>query len=303
MRYVNCFNVKKNYGDFTAVNNLSFTIKPGEVFGLLGTNGAGKTTTFKMIMGLLEPTEGSITLDGKEITYDDVDKIGYMIEERYLLQRLTVKELIIHYERLKSIQEDIIIERMKYWLERFNIPDYEEKKINTLSKGNQQKIQFITSIINNPQLLILDEPFSGLDPLNTLKFVEVIRDFQKKGSMIIFSTHQIDHVESFCENLIVLEKGEVVLEGQISEIKKDYKKHSILIVADGLKEEKLRAIEGVYDVLIDANQWIVKIEDESYANEVFKYVKTLKNIMKFDVEQAKLSEIFIDKVGDAYEQV
>jgi len=192
---------------------------------------------------------------------------------------------------------------MKYWLERFNIPDYEEKKINTLSKGNQQKIQFITSIINNPQLLILDEPFSGLDPLNTLKFVEVIRDFQKKGSMIIFSTHQIDHVESFCENLIVLEKGEVVLEGQISEIKKDYKKHSILIVADGLKEEKLRAIEGVYDVLIDANQWIVKIEDESYANEVFKYVKTLKNIMKFDVEQAKLSEIFIDKVGDAYEQV
>ncbi|NMA05820.1 MAG: ATP-binding cassette domain-containing protein [Acholeplasmataceae bacterium] len=296
-------NVKKNYGDFTAVNNLSFTIKPGEVFGLLGTNGAGKTTTFKMIMGLLEPTEGSITLDGKEITYDDVDKIGYMIEERSLLPRLTVKELIIHYASLKSIPEDIIIERMKYWLERFNIPDYEEKKINTLSKGNQQKIQFITSIINNPQLLILDEPFSGLDPLNTLKFVEVIRDFQKKGSMIIFSTHQIDHVESFCENLIVLEKGEVVLEGQISEIKKDYKKHSILIVADGLKEEKLRAIEGVYDVLIDANQWIVKIEDESYANEVFKYVKTLKNIMKFDVEQAKLSEIFIDKVGDAYEQV
>ena len=148
-------NVKKNYGDFTAVNNLSFTIKPGEVFGLLGTNGAGKTTTFKMIMGLLEPTEGSITLDGKEITYDDVDKIGYMIEERSLLPRLTVKELIIHYASLKSIPEDIIIERMKYWLERFNIPDYEEKKINTLSKGNQQKIQFITSIINNPQLLIL----------------------------------------------------------------------------------------------------------------------------------------------------
>ncbi|MGI6360041.1 MAG: ABC transporter ATP-binding protein [Acholeplasmatales bacterium] len=296
-------NVKKNYGNFTAVKNLSFTIKPGEVFGLLGTNGAGKTTTFKMIMGLLEPTEGEITLDGKEITYDDVDKIGYMIEERSLLPRLTVKELIIHYASLKSIDEPTIIERMKYWLERFNIPDYEEKKINTLSKGNQQKIQFITAIINNPQLLILDEPFSGLDPLNTLKFVEVIRDFQRKGSMIIFSTHQIDHVESFCENLIVLEKGEVVLEGEIHEIKKDYKKHSILIVADGLNEEKLRSIEGVYDVIIDANQWIVKIEDESYANEVFKYVKTLKNIMKFDVEQARLSEIFIDKVGDAYEQV
>ena len=294
---------KKNYGDFTAVHDLSFTIKPGEVFGLLGTNGAGKTTTFKMIMGLLEPTEGEILLDGKQISYDDVDKIGYMIEERSLLPRLKVKELIIHYGRLKSLDEPTIIQRMRYWLKRFNIEDYEDKKINTLSKGNQQKIQFITSIINNPELLILDEPFAGLDPLNTLKFVEVIRDFQSKGSMIIFSTHQIDHVESFCENLIVLEKGHVVLEGEIQTIKREYKKHSVLIIADGLDEEKLRSLDGVYDVIIDANQWVVKIEDESYASGVFDYVKTLDNIMRFDVEQAKLSEIFIDKVGDVYEEV
>ena len=296
-------NAKKNYGDFTAVHNLSFSISKGEVFGLLGTNGAGKTTTFKMIMGLLEPTEGEITLNGKPITYKDVDKIGYMIEERSLLPRLKVKELIIHYGRLKNLDEQTIIERMRYWLKRFNIEDYEDKKINTLSKGNQQKIQFITSIINNPELLILDEPFSGLDPLNTLKFVEVIRDFQRKGSMIIFSTHQIDHVESFCENLIVLEKGEVVLEGEIQNIKKEYKKHSILIVADDLDILKLRAIEGVYDVVVDANQWIVKIEDESYVSLVFDYVKQLNNVLKFDVEQARLSEIFIDKVGDVYEQV
>ncbi|MFA5720051.1 MAG: ATP-binding cassette domain-containing protein [Acholeplasmataceae bacterium] len=296
-------NAKKNYGDFTAVHNLSFSISKGEVFGLLGTNGAGKTTTFKMIMGLLEPTEGEITLNGKPITYKDVDKIGYMIEERSLLPRLKVKELIIHYGRLKNLDEQTIIERMRYWLKRFNIEDYEDKKINTLSKGNQQKIQFITSIINNPELLILDEPFSGLDPLNTLKFVEVIRDFQSKGSMIIFSTHQIDHVESFCENLIVLEKGEVVLEGEIQNIKKEYKKHSILIVADDLDILKLRAIEGVYDVVVDANQWIVKIEDESYVSLVFDYVKQLNNVLKFDVEQARLSEIFIDKVGDVYEQV
>lgn len=295
--------VKKKYGDFTAVNQLSFYVNPGEVFGLLGTNGAGKTTTFKMIMGLLEPTEGEISFNGRRISYDDVDDIGYMIEERSLLPRLKVKELIVHYGRLKNLSEETVLTRMKYWLERFNISDYEDKKINTLSKGNQQKIQFITSIINNPKLLILDEPFSGMDPLNTQKFVDVIEDFRKKGTVIIFSTHQIDHIESFCEKLLILEKGEAILEGRIDDIKKEYKKHSILMVADQLDESVLRSLPGVYDVVIEANQWVVKIEDESYAQDVFSYVKTLKNVRKFDVEQAKLSEIFIDKVGDAYEEV
>lgn len=294
-------NVKKNYGDFTAVNNLSFTIKPGEVFGLLGTNGAGKTTTFKMIMGLLDPTEGEILLDGHPITFNDANDIGYMIEERSLLTKLKVKDLVTHYARLKSLTVEEIDVRLDYWLKRFNVEHYKDKKINTLSKGNQQKIQFITSIINNPKLLILDEPFSGLDPLNTLKFVEVIRDFQQKGTMIIFSTHQIDHVESFCENLIVIEKGETVLSGEISKIKEEYKKHNILLIADDVDKEVLLNIEGVYDVNQDADQWVVKILEDSYASYVFEYVRTLKNVKRFDVEQAKLSEIFIDKVGEAYE--
>ncbi len=296
-------NVRKDFGNFTAVNHLSFTIQPGEIFGLLGTNGAGKTTTFKMIMGLLEPTEGEIFLDGQKITYDSVDEIGYMIEERSLLTKLKVKDLIQHYGRLKNLTVEVIEERMQYWLKRFNIENYYDRKINTLSKGNQQKIQFITSIINNPKLLILDEPFSGLDPLNTLKFVEVIRDFQDKGSMIIFSTHQIDHVESFCEKLIVLQEGEAVISGAITDIKKDYKKHNILVIADDLDKDKLMTIEGVDDVIIDANQWIIKIAEETFASGVFDYVKTLNNVMKFDVEQARLSEIFIDKVGESYEQV
>lgn len=294
-------NVKKNYGDFTAVNNLSFTIKPGEVFGLLGTNGAGKTTTFKMIMGLLDPTEGKILLDGHPITFNDANEIGYMIEERSLLTKLKVRELVTHYARLKNLSVEEIETRLDYWLKRFNVEHYKDKKISTLSKGNQQKIQFITSIINNPKLLILDEPFSGLDPLNTLKFVEVIRDFQKKGTMIIFSTHQIDHVESFCENLIVIEKGETVLSGEISTIKEDYKKHNILLIAENVDKDKLLEIEGVYDVIEDADQWVIKILEDRYAAGVFKYVKTLNNVKRFDVEQAKLSEIFIDKVGEAYE--
>lgn len=294
--------VKKNFSTLTAVDDLSFTIKPGEVFGLLGTNGAGKTTTFKMILGLLEPTEGSVLFDGKKISYDDVDKIGYMIEERSLLVKLTVKELILHYGALKGLDKKTILERLEYWLKRFNIENYLDKKIKELSKGNQQKIQFITAIINNPRLLVLDEPFSGLDPINTLKFVEVIRDFQAKGTMIIFSTHQIDHVESFCEQLIVLEKGKPVLEGKIANIKKDFKKHNIRLIGD-CDYDKLKAIEGVLDVIVQPNEWIVKIEDESFSNSVFDYVKTCHNVRKFDVEQATLSEIFIEKVGETFEQV
>lgn len=295
-------NVKKNYGELTAVKKLSFEIRPGEVFGLLGTNGAGKTTTFKMILGLLEPTEGEILFNGKKVSYDDVDQIGYMIEERSLLVKLTVKQLMLHYGQLKGLDKDTILKRLDYWLDRFNVKNYLDKKISELSKGNQQKIQFISSIINNPKLLVLDEPFSGLDPLNTNKFVEVIRDFQKKGTMIIFSTHQIDHVESFCEQLIVLEKGNAVLSGKISDIKKDFKRHNIKMIGD-FDKETLLGLPGVLDVIIQPNEWIVKIEDEVYSNDIFDYVKTCTNVRKFDVEQATLSEIFIEKVGESFEQV
>ena len=294
--------VKKNYGTLTAVRDLSFNIEPGEIFGLLGTNGAGKTTTFKMILGLLEPTEGFVKLNGKKISYEDVDQIGYMIEERSLLVKLSVKELILHYGALKGLDKKTILERLDYWLKRFNIESYLDKKIKELSKGNQQKIQFITAVINNPTLLVLDEPFSGLDPINTMKFVEVIRDFQTKGTMIIFSTHQIDHVESFCEQLIVLEKGNAVLKGKISDIKKDFKKHNIRIIGD-CDPVKLKAIDGVLDVIVQPNETIVKIMDESYSNGVFDYVKTCQNVRKFDLEQATLSEIFIEKVGETFEQV
>ncbi|MDY0210100.1 MAG: ATP-binding cassette domain-containing protein [Acholeplasma sp.] len=294
--------VKKNYGTLTAVKDLSFNIKPGEIFGLLGTNGAGKTTTFKMILGLLEPTEGEILFNGKKISYDDADSIGYMIEERSLLVKLKVKDLILHYGALKGLDKEVILERLDYWLKRFNIESYKDKKIKELSKGNQQKIQFITAIINNPKLLVLDEPFSGLDPINTMKFVEVIRDFQSKGTMIIFSTHQIDHVESFCEQLIVLEKGNAVLSGQITDIKKEFKKHNIRIVAE-VDPKALKTINGVLDVLVQPNEIIVKIENESCANLVFDYIKTCQNVRKFDIEQASLSEIFIEKVGETFEQV
>lgn len=295
-------NARMLYGDLVAVDHLSFDIKPGEIFGLLGTNGAGKTTTFRMIMGLLEPTEGEVLYFGQKVGYHNVNEIGYMIEERSLLTKITVKELMLYFGQLKDMDSKTILERLDYWLNRFNIAEYKNKKIKELSKGNQQKIQFISAVINNPKLLVLDEPFSGLDPINTELFVEVIRDFQKQGSMVVFSSHQLDHVESFCEEIIVLEKGKVVIHGQIDQIKKDFKKQSIKIKGD-INIEEIRKINGVYKIVENSNEVIVKIENDTVIQDVFNYVKTCEHVTKFDVELAALSEIFIAKVGKNNEKV
>lgn len=295
-------NVTLKYGDFIAVDDLSFEVNKGEIFGLLGTNGAGKTTTFRTIMGLLYPSSGYVRYDGSFVSYDTVDQIGYMIEERSLLTKMTVKDLMLYFGQLKNVPVKTILERLDMWLERFEIKEYKLKKIKELSKGNQQKIQFISALINEPTLLVLDEPFSGLDVINIQLFVDIIREYQQKGCTIIFSSHQIDHVESFCERLVVLQKGKSVINGLIKDIKKSFKKHNIKVVVDNLDKAKVLAIKGVYEVKENSNEWEIKIEDESVSNDVFDYVKTLTNVKKYDLEQASLSEIFIAKVGKKYEE-
>lgn len=294
-------NVTKYYGDFRAVHNLSFEVNKGEIFGLLGVNGAGKTTTFRMILGLLDKNSGSITLDGKEINYDLTDKIGFLTEERSLLTKLTVKEQVLYYATLKGMKEKDILKKLKYWLKRFNIEDYLDKKIKELSKGNQQKIQFITAIIHEPELLILDEPFTGLDPINVKEIMDVIKELKEKGCIIIFSSHRMEHVELFCEKLVVLVKGESVLSGSLKEIKKEYQRKNIFIKAD-VDVNELKNIEGVYEVIENQEEYIVKIENEDIIDKVFKYIKKCKNVTKFNVEDASLNEIFLNKVGGAYEK-
>jgi len=291
-------NASYSYGNVKAVNNISFTIEPGEIFGLLGSNGSGKTTTFRMIMGLLEPEEGEIKYFDRIVSYLDVNEIGYMIEERSLLQKLTVEKLVQFFGGLKDLDKETIDRRLDFWLERFEITDYKKRKVSELSKGNQQKIQFITAIINNPKLLVLDEPFSGLDIINTKMFVEVINDFKAQGSMIVFSSHQIDDVEAFCEKVLVLDKGEAILNGKIKDIKTEFQKKNIKLIADGINQEKLEAIKGVYEVVKRADLYEVKIENADVAMDVFNYVKTLPNVIRFDVEEAKLSDIFIETMKE-----
>lgn len=292
-------NISKSYGNNLAVDQLSFEVKNGEIFGLLGANGAGKTTTFRIIMGLLDADSGKVTLDGKKIDYSITDKIGFVTEERSLLTKMTVKEQIVYYGILKGMVEEEILEKLDIWLEKFKISEYKNRKIKELSKGNQQKIQFISAVINDPKLLILDEPFTGLDPINVEMFKNAIYELQKKGCSIIFSSHQMEHIEAFCEKLIILVKGKVVLSGYLKDIKREYSKKNIHIVGD-IDTTKLQKIKGVLEIEKLANEFIIKIEDESIVDSVFKAISS-NRISKFVVEEPTLSEIFIAKVGEKYE--
>ena len=294
-------NVRKKYGDLVAVDNLSFEVADGEIFGLLGLNGAGKTTTFRMIMNLLDDYEGTILLDNEKVSYKTTDKIGFLTEERSLLTKLTVLEQVIYYGVLKGMPEDKIEKELDYWLDIFKIKEYKNKKIKELSKGNQQKIQFITAIIHHPKLLILDEPFSGLDPVNVELFKSVILKLKQEGTSIIFSSHRMEHVELFCEKLVVLVKGKSVLSGYLKDIKNEYRQKNIHVIGD-IDISKIEKLDYVKEIETINDEYIIKITDNNYTNELFKEISKYENITKFIVEEPSLNEIFISKVGEAYEE-
>lgn len=292
-------NIVKKYGTNTAVNDLSFTVDDGEIFGLLGENGAGKTTTFRIIMGLLEPNSGSVLLDHEKIDYSKTDKIGFVTEERSLLTKLSVQEQIEFYATLKGMEKQEIDKRLDQWLEKFEITSYKNRKIKELSKGNQQKIQFISAVIHEPKLLILDEPFTGLDPINVKLMKEAIIDLKNKGCSIIFSSHQMEYIEDFCEKLVILVKGKPILEGNLKDIKESYAKKNILIKGD-INTDEIKKIKGVISVGLEKGEYVVKIENIDVASKVFAKIKN-NNITKYDVEEPSLNEIFIESVGGIHE--
>lgn len=288
--------VKKVFGQHTAVEDIILTIEKGSIFGLLGANGAGKTTTFRMILGLLDPTEGSVTWNGSPLSYKRTNIIGYLPEERGLYPKLTVKEQILYLMRLKGMKKDHIIASLRDWLKKFNIEAYENQKVEELSKGNQQKIQFIASVLHEPELLILDEPFSGLDPINTDMLRKAVRDLQTSGTTIVFSSHQMSNVEELCEDLIMLKRGKVVLHGNLKEIKRSYGMKNVIIHSD----HDLRYLEAIHGILqFDKTQEgaILQVENEKIAEDIFYAIAEKGFVRKFEVEEPSLHDIFVDKVG------
>jgi len=292
--------VTKTFGNHIAVNDLQLDIPNSGLYGFLCGNGAGKTTTVRMILGFLDPREGSITWNGEKINYAKSHLIGYLPEERGLYPKLKVKEQIIYLGRLRGMKKQDITKELDQWLERFEVPHYVNKRVEELSKGNQQKIQFISAIIHRPELLILDEPFSGLDPINVEMLKEAVIDIAKTGTAIVFSSHQMDHVEQLCENICILREGEAVVHGNLGEIKHSFGKKNLNIYGD-LSCEFLREMPGVarYQEVIGGCK--LQIEGEEVAAQIFSALQDKGFVRRFELEEPTLNDIFIEKVGERYE--
>lgn len=220
-------NLSKSFGKVEALKDLNFKAEDGKIFGIIGRNGAGKSTTFRLILKIIEPTNGEILYNGEKINEKILDKIGYLPEEGSLISTYTVLELCEYYGALKLVSPEQIRERLVMWLEEFNIKEFMNRKIKDLSKGNRQKIQFIISVLHNPELLILDEPFSGLDPISVEELKKAILKLKSEGKTIIFSSHRMDHIEALCENILIIDKGKTLLEGNLKEIEANYEINGI----------------------------------------------------------------------------
>ncbi len=292
--------VTKRFKNFTAVDELSLEVPSQQMFGLLGANGAGKTTTMRMVLGLLEPTEGKITWNGKRIDYRTSNRIGYLPEERGLYPKLTVKDQLVYLGRLRGINKAQVIEKMRTWLDRFHIVEYENKKVEELSKGNQQKIQFIASVLHDPQLIFLDEPFSGLDPVNVELLKSAVLDLSREGASIVFSSHQMHHVEELCQNLCIMHRGKPVLQGNLKEIKRSYGRKNVTIHTE-VNLDDIHLIPGVTQVKKTAEGYNVQIAEEDVARSILTQIASKGFITKFALEEPSLNEIFIAKVGASYE--
>ena len=293
-------NVTKRFGKFTAVDHLSLTIPEREIFGFLGANGAGKTTTFRMILGLLDPTDGRITLDGKKVDYTTSPIIGYLPEERGLYPKLKVKDQIVYLARLRGMQKQEALKELDYWLERFKVPEYLDKKVEELSKGNQQKIQFLAAVIHRPKLLILDEPFSGLDPVNVELLKKAVLDLKEADTTIVFSSHRMEHVEEMCEHLCIMQNGKPVVHGSLKDIKRSFGKKNLVIHAD-FDLRFLQDYQGVTKSKQTPEGIHLQITGEEIAGNILQDIVGKGFIRKFVLEEPSLNDIFIEKAGASYE--
>ena len=291
--------VTKSFGEFTAVKELSLSVRAGRVFGLLGPNGAGKTTTIRMIVNITAPDSGSISLFGQKIDAKLQDRIGYLPEERGLYRRMRVSDQLRFFAELKNVRSKVIEKKIDEWLARVKLPEWKNKRAMELSKGMQQKVQFITSVLHDPDLLILDEPFSGLDPINVELLKEVVLDLKRAGKTIIFSTHQMEVAEKICDDICLLNKSQKVFEGSLRDIKRSFGRNSVAVRCEGG--------DGVLDDPTLVSK-VVRHADEAQAllaagADAQILLKRLIDsgavIGKFEMVEPSLNDIFITKVTEA----
>ena len=290
-------NVTKRFGDYTAVEGLSFDVRAGRVFGFLGPNGAGKTTTIRMIVGITAPDEGRIELFGEHMSGKLQDRIGYLPEERGLYKKMKIVDQLRYFSALKDVPASVADKRIDQWLERMNLSEWKNKKTTDLSKGMQQKIQFIATVLHDPDLLILDEPFSGLDPVNVEFMIEVLAEFRQKEKTIIFSTHLMETAERLCHDIILINKSRKVIGGSLREVKASYGKNLIALRAAG-GEAVLADKTLVANSVVHSDEVQIELAEGADAQNLLKkLIEAGASITKFERIEPSLNDIFIDQVG------
>ncbi len=299
MEIISVQNISKSYDEFRAVDGVSFAIEEGRMFGLLGPNGAGKTTTMRMIMNIIIPDEGRIQLFGQPFTDELKDRIGYLPEERGLYPKMKLLPHLQFLGEMKGLSTQEARSRALEWLERFELLKWANNKIQDLSKGMQQKVQFIGTILHEPDLIIVDEPFSGLDPINTKFLIDILREMKQKGRTIILSTHLMDQAEKLCDEICLINRGRVVLHGPLEEVKRKYSHNSVLLEysGDGAFIRELPYVKTVNDY---GNYMEVRLTDTASPQMLFRELANHPiEVKRFEAAETSLNDIFIEIVGGA----
>ena len=284
----------KRFDGVHAVENISFKVKRGDVYGFLGPNGAGKTTTIRMIMGIIQPDSGSIHLNGENINSKGRKNLGYLPEDRGLYQKQKLNEILNYFGMLRGLSSLEAKKRTSMWLERFELGNQGTRKIEELSKGNQQKIQFIISLLHDPDLIILDEPFTGLDPLNQLLLKEIMEEKQKEGKTIIFSTHQMEQVDRLCNNICLIDNGELIVEGSLDDIRKKHSSDSVELRYRGDLDKQ--GVSKYFSELEYTDNTVSGILIKN-PNEFLDWVNSCVDVLSFQLKVPTLEQIFLKEVG------
>jgi ABC-2 type transport system ATP-binding protein len=280
--------INKSFGDKHVLRNIDLAAEGGKALGILGRNGAGKTTSIRIIMGVFPPDSGEVILDGGA---PDNSKIGYLPEERGLYPKKVILDQLVYFAMLKGMKKSDAIKSIDYWLQRLEMGEYKNKKLDTLSKGNQQKIQLITAVAHDPDIVILDEPFSGLDPVNAMLLKDVVRELIEKGKIVLFSSHQMNYIEEFCDNIAILNGGNIVLSGNLKEIKHNYRRDKLVVVSN--ESSKIKELLGP-NAYFEQDKLIVKLNAPSDKQELMVRLSEKFDIDEIRVYEPSLNDIFVE---------
>ena len=287
-------NIDKSFGEKEVLKGVSFSAEGGKAFGLLGRNGAGKTTSIRILMNVFPANGGEILIDGKPIDYDKVG-IGYLPEERGLYPKKIIIDQLVYFAELKGMSTKNAVKAVDYWLGRLGMSEYRNKRLDTLSKGNQQKIQLITALAHDPDIVILDEPFSGLDPVNAMLLKDVVREQIAKGKIVLFSSHQMSYIEEFCDIIAIINAGKVAISGDLHEIKRQYPRNKLVVSTT--KPEAIQASLGEACTVREDGSLLIRLSDPSEKQSMMKQIVENYDIDEIKVFEPSLNDIFVEYAG------